>query len=285
MSILRPSIRALCLAALAAAAAGCTLALGDDEVQCKTDADCEARGGDFAGSICVDELCTEKPVVEDPKWGCIGKVEAPPTGQMDTLTARFLDLLSNQPAQGITVKLCNKFDTPCSAPLATPTPAPNGDVTVTLPSDVEAYLEVTGADYFQTLAFLDHVAQDGNPVVLLVPKSAANFIAKDAGVTIDPTKGIILARTVDCTNAPTAGASVSIFPSDMETRFYTINNSVTPNATQTDVAGNAGFVNVTPGSVTLTGTVGPSGKEYGKVQTLVRANAITAQVLRPTPTL
>lgn len=286
MSTLRPLFRALCLAGPIVLSAGCSLALGGgDEMQCTTDADCEARGGDFVGSICVDDVCTEKPVVEDPKWGCVGHVDPPEGGKTDTLTARFLDLLSNEAAKDITVKLCNKFDTPCSAPLATPTPAPNGDVTVTLPSDIEAYLEVSGPDYFQTLAFLDHVAQTENPVVLMVPTSAAAFIAQDAGVTIDPTKGIILARTADCTNGPTAGASVSVFPSDMETRFYTINNSVTPNATQTDSAGNAGFVNVSPGSVTLTGTIGPGGKEYGKVQTLVRAGAITAQVLRPTPTL
>lgn len=265
--------------------AGCSLALGGgDEVQCKTDADCEARGGDFAGAVCLDDVCVEKPEEQDPKWGCVGNVEPPDTTGMNTLTTQLLDLISNDVPAGMTVKLCNKYDTPCSAPLDTPVPDQDGFVTVTLPAEVDAYLEVTAPDYFQTLAFLDHVVQSDNAVVLVVPTVAAQFIAKDAGVTIDPTKGIILARTADCTGGPTAGASVSLFPSDMETRFYTINSSVTPDAVQTDTAGNAGFVNVTPGSVTVIGTIGPDGKEYGRVQTLVRANAITAQIVRPTPT-
>lgn len=266
------------------AGSGCSVGLGGlDEVQCKVDADCEARGGEFAGSVCVDDVCTAKEV--DPKWGCIGHVEPLQSGKSDTLTSTLLDLITNEPAQGLTVKLCNKYDTPCNAPLGTPKMAADGSVTVTIPSDVEAYLDVTGADYIPLLAFLDHSVQAENPVVYVIPTGVAGALAQNAGVVLDETKGILLLRTADCTGNATAGASVSIFPTDKETRFYTIQNAVTADAVKTDTAGNAGFVNVTPGTVTATGTIGPGGQQYGSVQTLVRAGTVTAQILRPTPSL
>jgi hypothetical protein len=266
------------------AGGGCSVALGGlDEAQCKTDADCEARGGEFAGSVCLDGVCAAKEV--DPKWGCIGHVEPLQSGKMDTLKTIFLDLLTNEPAKGITVKLCNKYDTPCNAPLGMPTPAADGSVTVTIPSDVEAYLDVTGPDYIPSLAFLDHTVETENPIVYLIPSGVAGALAQNAGVVLDDTKAILLLRTADCTGKATAGASVAIFPTDKETRFYTIQNAVTADATKTDTAGNAGFVNVSPGTVTVTGTIGPGGPVYGSVQTLARAGTVTDQILRPTPSL
>lgn len=293
--------------------ASCSVALATDDVQCSVDADCDARGGELAGTVCQANVCVKKATgeceadadcqakgagheddacvehvcqaPEDPKWGCIGKVEPLPSGKMYTITTKLLDLISNQPATGITIKLCNKYDAPCATPISMPTMGADGGVTVTVPGELETYLDIQGGQYYPTLAFNDHVAQPKNEVVLLVPKSAAASLATTAGVTIDETKGIILARTTDCTLAPTGGASVTIFPTNQETRFYTINSTTNPNATQTDSAGNSGFVNVTPGTVTLTGTVGPMGKVYGKVSVLVRAGSISAQILRPTPTL
>ncbi len=265
-----------------AASTGCSVALATDDVQCTTDADCEARGGELLGTICVESVC-QKPEPVDPKWGCVGEVEPVPSGDMDTLTARFLDLITNKPAPGITVKLCNKFDAPCDAPIGTPVPDADGAVTVTIPSELEAYLEVQGPDYYPMLAFLDHVAQDENEVVFMIPTGVAAALAQTADVTIDDTKGLLLVRTTDCTWAPTEGASVSIFPTDQETRFYTINNTTTPDASETDTAGNAGFINVTPGTVSVSGTIGPMGKKFGQVSTLIRSGTITAQILRPTP--
>ncbi len=108
-------------------------------------------------------------------------------------------------------------------------------------------------------------------------------LATNAMVTLNPQGSLLLVQTVDCTNARTAGASVTMAPVGPETAFYVIANSLLPTATETDSAGNAGFVNVmAPQTVTLTGTVGPDGKEYGKTTTLVRPGTVTYQILRPT---
>lgn len=266
---------------------GCSLALQSDAEQCTVDADCASRGGDFAGTICVASVCQAKPVPVDPKWGCVGKVPAPVAGTMDTIKLQLVDVITGMAPKKVTVKLCNKYDPACAAPLGTPVPDAMGFISTTLPAEVEAYLEVTSADgtYMPALAFLDHVAADKNPDIELVAPDVAQGIATAAGVTLDLTKGVILARTADCTHARTAGVSDTIFPTDAETRFYLINNAATPSATQTDSAGNSGFVNVDPGNVTITGTEGPTGPEFGKATTLVRAGYITYQMLRPTATL
>lgn len=313
MQMLRFAVRTIAALSLLGGAS-CSLALATDSVQCEKDADCDARGGELAGAVCQanvcvkkaagecesdadckalgagheDDVCVDKACTkpEDPKWGCIGKVEPLPPGKMYTLTVRLLDLITNQPAMGLTIKHCNKYDAPCATPIGMPQMDPTtGGVTVTVPSDVESYLDLQGGDYYPTIAVFDHLAESKNDVVLVVPKAAAASLAQTAGVTIDDTKGLLLVRTTDCTLAPTGGASVTIFPSTDATGFYTVNSTTNPNATQTDASGNAGYVNVEPGSVTITGTVGPMGQEFGKASALMRAGTITAQILRPTPTL
>lgn len=275
------------LAAMLVASSGCSLALQTAEAQCSTDAECEARGGEFAGTVCLDQVCQTKPEPADPKWGCVGHVDPPMTGGMDTIKLQFLDVLSTKPAKDISVKLCNKYDPMCAAPLDMPVPDDMGWVSSTVPSDVETYYEVTSnkGAYMPALVFMDHVASDKNTDIDLVPPDVVKALATTAGVELDPAAGVVLARTTDCTHARTAGASVTIFPSNTETRFYLINFAAQASATMTDNAGNAGFVNVKPGNPSITGTIGPEGKEFGKATTLVRAGYMTFQLLRPSATL
>lgn len=285
MSFLGSSAWSLSLGACLALC-GCSLALKTDAEQCVTDADCTTRGSDFANTICQASVCVEKPEAgppPDPKWGCIGTVEPLQAGKMDTLTSQIVDLISGKPPQGVSLKLCNKYDPTCAAPLGTPMLDMDGKVSVTVPSDTEVYLEITGGDYIPTLLFLDHRAEAQNPQDLLVPMSIVQSTAMQVSVPYDNTKGIVLIRTTDCTLKPSAGVAVTVFPAGGSTRFYTVGNLPTPNASQTDNAGNAGFINVDPGTPTITGTVGPEGKTYGVVPTLVRAGYMSAVIVRPTP--
>jgi hypothetical protein len=276
-------------AALAAAAGflacGCSLAFKTDAEQCVSDADCTARGGEFAGTICKASVCVEPPEAgppPDPKWGCIGSIEPLEPGKMDTLGTQVVDLLSGQVPQGISLKLCNKYDPACASPLGTPALSADGHISVTVPSDMEVYVEITGGKYIPTLLFLDHRAEATNPQELLVPMDTVTALADQVGVPYDVSKGILLVRTTDCTLKATGGASISIFPAGTATRFYTIDNLPTPNASQTDSQGNAGYLNVAPGNPTVTGTVGAGGKTYGELTTLIRAGYMTALIVPPT---
>ena len=291
------------------ASTGCSLVVKTDAEQCSQTADCTARGTDFASTVCVEHVCQECgadadctargpqfantacvanvcQAKADPKWGCIGHVD-PPTigGPMTKITIKVIDLVSTAPVTSATVKLCSKYDPPCNSPLGIPTVAADGTVSATIASDFQGYFDVAAQGYLTSLAFVDAQVTNSNSEIQLIPQAAAVTLAKGAGVVLDPEAGIILARTTDCLGAASAGVSVSILPSGKQTGFYTIASGVSPGATATDNAGNAGFVNVAPGTPTLTGTRGPGGQEIGKVTTLVRASAVTYQLVAPTPTL
>jgi hypothetical protein len=282
--------------------AGCSLVLKTDSEQCSVDADCTARGAAFADTVCTANVCVTKTAPPDPKWGCIGDVPALDAGSMATFKIQLADLISNAPVtQNLVIKLCNKLDPTCQTPLgcsqsdtgcstvlSTLTPDAMGNVSATVASNFDGYFDISDSSgtYIPALIFIDLVAVADNAQVLLVAKSAESTLAQNASVTIDPTASLLLVSTVDCTNARTAGVSVALAPPGSATEFYDINSALVTTATQTDSSGNMGFVNVAaPSSVTVTGTVVMSGKEMGKVTTLVRAGGMTYQILRPSTNL
>ena len=151
-------------------------------------------------------------------------------------------------------------------------------------SDFQGYLDVQAPGYLPALVFLDLTAIATNPEILLLPTNVVDSLAKGAMIVRDPAAGVVLGRTVDCQYKPSAGVSVSMFPSANETGFYVIGSGVSPGATATDTAGNSGFMNAAPGTPTITATRGQGGQQIGQVTTLVRAGSVTYQVLPPTPT-
>ncbi|MEO5726582.1 MAG: hypothetical protein ABI134_26985 [Byssovorax sp.] len=285
MSAHRFSLARAALAAVFLASTGCSVLLKADAEQCETDADCAARGAEFAGTVCLERVCQAKVVVEvDPKWGCLGHVEPPTSGSMVPVAVKALDLVSSAPVKNITAKLCSKYDPLCSSPLDPPGVAADGTISATVPSNFQGYFDVQAPGYIPSLVFLDVVATAFNPEIFMLPPGVTDSLAEGAGVSVDPMAGFVLAATVDCTLKVSAGVSVSIAPSAKETGFYVIASGVSPGATSTDSTGNAGFANVAPGTPTFTTTRGPGGEKIGEVTTLVRAGSVTYLIIPPTPT-
>lgn len=282
MSAHRFSLARAALAAVALASSGCSVVLKTDAEQCEADADCAARGAEFADTVCLEHVCQAKVEV-DPKWGCLGHVEPPESGSMVTVAVKLLDLVSSKPLKNVTAKLCSKYDPSCSSPLGAPEVADDGTVAATVASNFQGYFDVQAPGYIPSLVFLDVVATAFNPEIFMLPPGVTDSLASGAGVTIDPMTGFVLAATVDCTLKVSAGVSVSISPSAKETGFYVIASGVSPGATSTDRTGNAGFANVTPGTPTFTTTRGPGGEKIGEVTTLVRAGSVTYLIIPPTP--
>jgi hypothetical protein len=265
--------------------AGCSIALETDAEQCSVPADCTARGAAFANTTCVMNVCQAKPT-PNPKWGCIGDVQPLPSGGMTPVTVQLVDLLSMAPlSNGLTISLCAKLDPQCASALMQTVPDTAGSVSVTVPSDFDGYLDIVDSTgtYLPSLIFLDLVAVAQNSTILLVTANEEKALVGTADITLVPNTGLLLVPVVDCTSARTAGVSVSVSPATGSTLFYVIANTPSTSATETDSAGNAGFVNVTPGDVTITGTLDPGGQEMGTVTTIVRAGALTYQLIRPTP--
>src|SRR5262249_51541292 len=141
--------------------------------------------------------------------------------------------------------------------------------------------------YVPSLGFID-TAIDAEPVVQpinLVSPTAEQGLGSLAMVAINPDDGIILTQSNDCTLKQTEGVSLSIEPHGDEVTFYVIDNALSRTATKTDKSGNWGAANVTPGTPTLIGTIGPGGREFGKATTLVKKGWISYQLLRPSTTL
>lgn len=280
MVALRASIARAALAAGFLASSGCSVLVKTDAEQCDVDADCEGRGADFAGTVCQEHVCQDKP---DPKWGCLGHVEPRKGGSMVTTSIQLVDLVSGAPAKNVTVKLCSKYDPPCNSPLGAPEVGADGFVSATVASDFQGYFDIQSSSYLPALTFIDPEVAASNPVVQLVSEGVVDTLASGVGVTRDPMAGLVLSRTADCQSKASAGVSISIFPSAKETAFYLIASGVSPGATATDNSGDSGFINVTPGTPTITATRGQGGQVIGKVTTLVRAGAVTYQLLPPTP--
>jgi hypothetical protein len=279
----RFSLARAALAAAFLASSGCSVILETDAEQCEADADCTARGGEFAGSVCLEHVCQTKVVEVDPKWGCLGHVEPPVGGSMVTVGVKLLDLVSSTPLTNVTAKLCSKYDPSCSSPLGAPEIAADGMLSATVASNFQGYFDVQAPGYIPSLVFLDVVATAFNPEILMLPPGLTDTLASGAGVAVDPMAGFVLGATVDCTLKVSAGVSVSISPSAKETGFYVIASGVSPGATATDSTGNAGFANVAPGTPTFTTTRGPGGEKIGEVTTLVRAGSVTYLIMPPTP--
>lgn len=93
MSAHRFSLARAALAAVVLASTGCSVVLKADAEQCETDADCAARGAEFACTVCLERVCEAKVEV--------------------------VDLVSSAPLEQVTARLCSKYDPLCSSPLGT----------------------------------------------------------------------------------------------------------------------------------------------------------------------
>ena len=283
MAAFPSSLAPAALAAVVLASTGCSVVLKTDAEQCEVDADCAARGAEFADTVCLENVCQAKVEV-DPKWGCLGHVVPPKSGgSMVTVSVKLLDLVSSAPLKEVTARLCSKYDPLCSSPLGMPELGADGTISATVASNFEGYFDVQAPGYIPSLVFLDVVATAFNPEIFMLPPGVTDTLASGAGVTVDPKAGFVLGATVDCTLKVSAGVSVSISPSAKETGFYVIASGVSPGATATDNTGNAGFANVAPGTPTFTTTRGPGGEKIGAETTLVHAGSVTHLILPPTP--
>jgi hypothetical protein len=225
--------------------------------------------------------------VPDPRWSCIGAVKPLPSGGMVTVKVQLVDLATQAPiAQNLTIALCATNDATCASPLGTPTPDAMGIVNATVASDFAGYLDVvdTTGNHPESLVFLDLEDVAKIPTVALLEKTAEQQLAATLMVNLDPTGAIVFVSTRDCTGALAAGVTTILTPGATETGFYVVGGAASATATATDATGSAGFLNVmAPGQVTLSGTLGPAGEEFGRVTTLVRPGVATYPILRPTP--
>jgi len=114
------------------------------------------------------------------------------------------------------------------------------------------FVKATKTGFLDTFSFPGApIAGDDHIEVRMV--TMAEVMAFNDQIPIDLTKGIIFMRLVDCNQSPVQGATVSSSPAGTIAYFQQGQPSA---ATQTDPSGIVMILNLPPGEVTLTGSLG-----------------------------
>ncbi len=289
----------------------CSVILEAKGEQCSTEADCRTAGLGNAtcqAGMCIRELELDaaadvQPDVApdvplDPKWGCVGNIEwtAADSTLPITYPMRLLRLFGDTPLQNVDIRSCAMLDLDCASPFSSAVSDERGVAVLELFKGFDGYLLIEPtADYPDLVpSILPLVPPPADGMALpddinelepvhLINQNEAAPVALILKTELDPALGHIFGLAVDCEGKPTAGVSLTIDTLSPKTVQYYINNSL-PSSTlgETTVTGEAGFINVPPGLITVTATSVDVGRT-AKVTVLVRAGHIVYLPLSPSP--
>jgi hypothetical protein len=286
-----------------AALTGCSLTVDADRKQCSTDTDCTARGTAFHGSVCVDSFCETKPPLKierppadagpveagpaDP-WSCLSKPPPVTTAKAPYhVTLHLTDIVSSSPLQGVTAKLCRKLDVQCTDPQG---PSVVSDAAGVVAFDVSAaftgYVSLSeGTTIMPGLYFFNPAVTADTDVaaVQLASPSIAAALTAGVGSKQRPENGLMLLSAVNCSGGEAAGVSFETATggdAGASVSFYSVGGLPNSKVTATDSSGYGGVVNVTPGTVVVTGRLA-DGRALGTISLVVNAGAITYSRMVP----
>ena len=112
----------------------------------------------------------------------------------------------------------------------------------------------------------------------MLTSSDASTYATTAGVALDPAKGVIMVRVVDCNRSPLIGGTISTSPRGPDVRYFA-DGAPSASAMTTDDSGLALIANVSAGAVTVTGSY--EGTSLRSHDVTVSANAVVETALQP----
>ncbi len=232
-------------------------------------------------------------------WSCVGRVAwAAAKSPTVRLTIEVSDYLRGTLFANADVSVCGPQDVDCMTPKAHGTTDVNGRVVLTVPNvpdnagfGLDGYVQVKSPEIMTWLrywgfplsepqAFFVNDAYQNFAIQVLTPTVYAQYL-QSFGATFDPNTGSIVANANDCLGHISPGVQFTTTSSDLATRAY---YAFSTTATATDATGIAAIGPIPPGVVDITATpVGlmkPSSVMRGVV---VRANAVTAVTMGPTP--
>lgn len=264
---------------------------------CTEDADCS----DTAGCFVIDAEVSPFGPCLDTDWSCVGSVTVATPTEADAMVELVVsDIGSGSAIDGATVNVCARDDADCTSPLGTATTSV-GRATVTVPlgtDGFDGYFEILDDTHAETLHYpgLPIVDAAAGPIrVRLFPADLAARWYPDPPVSIDTTRGLVLAAVEDCaprTVAVPNGARVTMAASTADastTTGYsrgfaldTLSVSFDAGRTDTSSVAFAAAANVPTGSTDLTFTR-KDGTVVASRTVLVRAGAMTSVDVEPTP--
>jgi hypothetical protein len=214
-----------------------------------------------------------------------------------TFSVTVVDLLSEQPYAGATVKACQRIDLLCANPLDETTADATGLVSLTVPSGsigFDGYLDITGGDNGAGSTIFPAMWYPVPPVIAGGWRGTVQFVSTAdlpilgaaTGAEIDPTRGHFAANADDCNFSPAGGVSFTADSADDKTKsFYFLQGLPNISATATDPANPiGGFVNL-PAKLVLIRAFSAiaGGKKMGEASYGIRAATFTTSSFPPAP--
>jgi hypothetical protein len=231
-------------------------------------------------------------------WSCLDHGTWPnSTLGGTTLETQVLDVTAGKGVAGVSVAICQFGDPTCGSPL-NPVPAQsdaNGFVKVSVPPGAslidtvgpDTFVKFSSPTIFPLLYFL------GYPVSEPVAPIASPYVLVNSTSNPPPgwdtSLGFINAVPVDCFGAGAPGVKITTDAADAGVIPYCFENSsaVTTGisvSTPNGAGYGCGFVNMPPGTVTVTATPIALGKPSSHLQVLVQPGTITNVFLSPSLT-
>jgi hypothetical protein len=259
-------------------------------------------------NTCVKYTCAEKCRGGD-SWECLDKrvywpVPAAPNADIE-FSFGVVDLYTEQPFVGTTVRSCKAGDYTCASPVETTTTDDRGTVKLKVRAGdmgFAGFLELgtgdcdggpcggtlsgNGSAIYPSLWYIvpPYVVGGWKGNLQFLPADMFPGIAAYMQVDLDPTKGHLAVDVLDCNFKPAPGVQLSI-PNDGgggATAFYFQGAMPDKFGRETDAqTAIAGFVNLEPGPINLKATLKADGRELGTMQVQIRAGTMTATTFPP----
>lgn len=259
----------------------CSLLIDSDRQQCQVDSDCHAVGNPaFSDSMCIDSVCEQ-----NPNWACLGATAPPATeSRPATVTFHLRDLVKDEPADGVTARLCRKLDYECEDPLEKDMRSgADGTLSVNVGPGFDGYVELSHPERLPGIYFF-YPPVTGDRVIpnlpLIRPPELQQFAAL-AGRPVVFGRGHVMVGAYNCRQEPANGVRLSSSDADGNTTpFYLVKGVPSATAEGTDSSGRGGLINLRAGSVTVGGAT-PDGRDISRVGLFVRSGTITYTSLLP----
>jgi hypothetical protein len=217
-----------------------------ENAECSRDQDCKDQ------EMCAAGRCTDPRDAEDEAlFGCFDVKQPLTSSQPGSLRLQLFSYGESAPVKDLKVVVCKAADLSCNTPVAATHTYENGTLTINGLENGNRYnIRFTGKDGSGS-EFLEHEYYMQRPIVgatveadklEMVPRLLVDVVADSAGLLFDPAKGLVLTQTFGCDLKPLAGVSVT--DSLMAVPFYLAAGLPNADATETDSAGVAGFVNM-----------------------------------------
>jgi hypothetical protein len=255
-----------------------------------------------ASTVDADAGATQDAEPLDPVWGCLGKVK---WGQQDvtapkvTIRTHFVHFIGEAPIPDMDVKACGRLDPLCTSPFGTGAKTDaNGYVNIEVPKFFEGFLSVAPPASFPDMVpsllnilpppEVSHDLDASIPDPIsphLASRDELDYLLAQVQSSLDPELGNLLGITLDCQGNPVSGVSLRVSVVSPKTVGYYTDTNGFPSTTTQETAqrGEAGFVNVPAGSLTIDATVNKLSRKMGTFTVVILKGHSTYIAMQPSP--